>query len=194
MDRTGATRVYIAMRHLACAALALLTLVLAGRPAQADDEGSEHTAGLYGAPADTAGVMMTWSDKTGWSLAVRARPGADEKTTVLPLPKIHAHYAVFVAPRRTAIAIVELSAGIRDTRPSLAAADGLAWVFAPDGKLLARWTYGQVLTKGELATPARSASHLRWTSDVKASPKGLSFAIAHATRSLTLDAAAHTLR
>jgi hypothetical protein len=174
--------------------LALLAIALLARTAAADDEASEHTAHLVGDPKDTLGVTVAFADKTGWSMTVRAKPGADQRTHALALPLHHAHYLVYVAPGRSAITFVEISAGISATRRKLDPKDTLAWVWSPAGKLVRSWRYGQVLTAKQLANPQRSKSHLDWNDGFKLTAAGLELPVADGSRTAILARDASTLR
>jgi hypothetical protein len=174
---------------LACLAIALLA-----RTATADDEASEHTAHLVGDPQDTLGVTVAFDAKTGWSMTVRAKPGADQRTYALALPRHHAHYLVYVAPGRRAIAFIETSAGITAARAKLDPKDTLAWVWSPDGKLVRSWRYGQVLTAKQLANPQRSKSHLDWNEGFQLTAAGLELPVADGSRIAILTRDASSLR
>lgn len=163
-----------------------LALVLQLTPALADDEASEHTAQLAGDPADTLGVIVNFAEKTGWSMTIRPRPGANEKTVKLPIPAEHAHYLVYVAPKRAAVAIVEVSTGVTTQRPKLAKSDGLAWVFAPDGSLRKRFSYGDVFTQAELDGADRSISHWNWMTGSTVTKRAINFTTSK--RTIELDA------
>lgn len=109
---------------------------------------------LVGAAADTVGVVTSYDATDGWSLTVRAKPGADPVTFKPAVPNIHAHYIAYVTPGRGSIVIVEVSAG---RAPS--AKDTLASVYLPDGRLLRNWTFGAVVDSNELADSQSSTSH-----------------------------------
>ena len=174
---------------------AVIAIVMFTGSAAADDEGSEHTAQLVGASSDTLGVSAAFDEKTGWQMTVRAKPGADEKTIKLPqIPKHHAHYLVYVTPGRKQIAWVEISAGATTKRTTLDAKDKLAWVYSPDGKLLRSFTYGQVLTKDEIAKHDRSVSHMMWSTEHKASAFGLEVKVAGSGKTRLLDVSTKTFR
>lgn len=166
-------------------------LALAPAPAHADDcRGT--SAHLVGDAADTLGVTVTFSPKTGWTMAVRPKPGAPVIESTLPLPTEHAHYLAYVLPGRAAIAIVESSAGVTKARPQPVAGDRIAWLFASDGKLVRTWTYGDVLTKPELANLRRSISHVSWSEGGTHAKPGLTFPVGK--RTVVFDAKARALR
>lgn len=182
------------LRRLATLASLVLLAVLLPSAALADDEGSEHTAQLVGDASDTLGVTVAFDAKLGWSMAVRPQPGAEVRSSQLAaLPRHHAHYLVYVAPGRKAIAFVEQSAGVTTERKAIAASDPVAWVFAADGKLLRSWTYGQVLTPAELAKAPRSISHQWWIASHTLGKAGLEIVVAHRGAKLLLDARATRL-
>ena len=143
-------------------AAATAATVAAPGPARADDEGSEHTATLLGAAADTLGVSMQFDDRAGWSMDLRVRPGAPTRRIALPfLPADHAHYQVVVGPGRATITFVMAS------RAHVDLTTGAIWVVEPvaahvPGPLLRialaslirvthRWTLGDLLTADQLA-------------------------------------------
>ncbi|NVB78646.1 MAG: hypothetical protein HOV81_09655 [Kofleriaceae bacterium] len=173
----------------------MLLLVLSlSSAAVADDERSEHTAVLVGDAGDTIGVVVKFDDKTGWTMAVRAKPGADEKTFELPMPKEHGHYLAYVTPGRKAIAFVETTGGRTDKHLAASAKDTIAWVWSPDGKLVRTWTYGDVLTDKEIATPRRSISHFWWTEAHDVTAKGLEIEVLATKRKVILAADASKFR
>jgi len=176
--------------------LALVFMMLLPAAALADDEGSEHTAQLVGDSADTLGVTVTFDDAAGWSMSVRAKPGDALKTFQIAMPKRHAHYVVYVTPKRSAIAFVEVSAGIETGRDKVGAKDQIAWVWSPtDGKLVRSWTYGQLFTPAELGNLRRSVSHAAWHSGHAVTKAGLELKVDGAKpRTIVLDAKATTLR
>ena len=167
---------------------ALATLLPAAR-ASADDEGSEHTAALFGDKADTLGVILRWDDHDGWTASIRDKATGDEHVYTLGLPKEHAHYAAYVTAGRKAVVFVELSRG---TAPR--AADRIAWEWGADGKLLRSWTYEQVLTVAELRAPQRSAGHVTWDEGVEATSRGLELKVFGTGRKVVLARDGSTLR
>jgi len=168
--------------------LALLLLSLAAQPAAADFCGGP-TATLHGALADTLGVTVTFGKTTGWTMRIRAYPGAPEREVALPLPTDDAHYVVHVAPKRSAVAIVQVTALAQPP-----AASPMAWVYTPDGQLAAQWTHGQVLTSAELAAASGSISHVSWHSAMRPTTSGATFVAKGSGRSVVLDTAAHAIR
>lgn len=174
------------MPSLRCA----LTLVaLLASSAAADDEGTEHSMQLLGAPADTVGVVTSYDAKGGWSLTVRAAP-ADPVTFKPALPNIHAHYIAYVTAGRASIVIVEVSAG---RAPS--AKDTLASVYLPDGRLLRSWTFGAVVDATELADSQSSTSHHSVLRDFQQTSAGtLNWLTRKGGRMVTLAADGTTLR
>lgn len=173
--------------------LRLLTLLAlaASTTAYADDEASEHTAQLMGSDKDMLGVTVNFDEKAGWTMDIRAKPGADLKTVKLAqLPAHHAHYVAYVSPDRTAVTFIETSMGVTKQRMAISAKDPIAWTFSPDGKLLRSWQYGAVLTKAELAKGQRSTSHVSWSSDIKVDAKGLELTVESSGAKLRLDPAA----
>ena len=179
------------MPHMPRIVLLSLALVLVATavPAAADDEASEHTAKLVGDTADTLGVAVKFDDQAGWSMTVRARPGAKERTVALaPLGTGHRHVTVYVAPKRARITIVETYIGLDAKRLQLAASDPFAWTWSPDGKLLRTVTYGQAFSAAERAKFQRSISHLSWLEGMKVTKAGLELAVAGSSRTIVVDA------
>ncbi len=167
--------------------LTLLTLLLLTSPVVADDETSEHTMPLFGAAADTVGVIASYD--AGWSLTVRAKPGADPVTFKTALPDSHAHYIAYVTPGRASIAIVEVSAGRAPT-----AKDTIAWVYLPDGRLLRSWTFGAIVDAKELADSRESTSHHSVLRDFQQTTAGINWLTRTGGRVLLLAADATTFR
>lgn len=167
-----------------------LALAFVTGVAHADDELSEHTATVVGDAKDTIGVNVQFDDKAGWSMTVRAKPGAAEKTSALALPTGHGHYNVFVTPGRRAIAFVETVVSDRAVDPKAT----LAWVYSPDGKLTRTWSYADVLSKKELSAGSPTTSHLWFWDDVKATAKGLELVVKSSGRRVVLASDASTFR
>lgn len=167
----------------------LAFLAVLASPAAADDETSEHTMQLLGATADTVGVMANYDEANGWSLTVRAKPGADPVTFKPALPTIHAHYIAYVTPGRGSIAIVEVSAGRAPT-----AKDTIAWVYLPDGRLLRNWTFGAVVDAKELADSLSSTSHHSVLRDFQQTTAGLGWLTRKGGRAVLLAADGTTFR
>jgi hypothetical protein len=144
----------------AALAAALLAGGAAANPAAADDEGSEHTASLVGAAADTLGVVVHFDERGGWSMDYRARPGAPGRRIALPfLPADHAHYAIVVGPGRAPLTFVMTS------REQVAIDTPAIWVWAPadaGGKVTRTWTLGDLFTAEQLGKVSRSISHVWW--------------------------------
>jgi hypothetical protein len=168
----------------------LATVVVAGAPAAADDERSEHTAVLVGADADTLGVKLSFDKSAGWSMDVRAKPGADVVTSKLVLPTTHGHYIAYVSPGRESIAFVALSAGA-----PMNAKQTFAWVYSPAGTLLREWTLGAVVPAADLEDTRVSMSHYGWAKDGFARTKaGIEFTTRTSKRTVVLAADATTFR
>jgi hypothetical protein len=63
--------------------IGLSVLLAAMAAAHADDERSEHSASLFGADGDTIGVTISFDARSGWSMQVRPRPGAEVQSSRL---------------------------------------------------------------------------------------------------------------
>lgn len=173
-------------------ALALVTLAAAAAapaPASADDEGSEHTAALIGASADTLGVTLHLTDRRGWSMDYRAKPGAPQQQVALPfLPADHAHYAAVVGPGRATITFVLSS------REQVTVDTPAIWVWTParGGTVSRSWTLGALFTADQLKGVDRSISHVWWQ---KAAPRldGARVIVDASGRAFAIDPARGTL-
>jgi hypothetical protein len=167
--------------------LAFTLVAISFTAARADDETSEHTAQLVGAPADTLGVTMKFDAKAGWSMDYRAKPGATEQHVALPfLPADHAHYWVVVGPGRAPITIVMSS------RETVDRATPAIWVIAANGTVAKRWTMGDLFSDQQLAGLRRSVSHVRWLGDAP-TLTGSSVGIIADGRAVTIDPVKRTL-
>lgn len=143
---------------LAIVAAAALSCPLS---ALADDEGSEHTAQLGGAEADTLGVQVRFAEPgtspAMWSMDFRARPGAPTQHLELPfLPTTHAHYQVMVAPGRRSVTFV-----LQSTE-TLSLDSEVVWVVDRNGTLRATLRLEHFMDNEGLATLERSISHVQW--------------------------------
>ena len=171
----------------------LLAVALAAAPAvaAADDEGSEHTASLVGAAADTLGVTMHFAEKGGWSMDYRARPGAPLRRVPLPfLPADHAHYTVVVGPGRAPITFIMVSrAQVTVDTPAI-------WVWTPGklagGTVTRTWKLGDLFTDAQLAKVDRSISHV-WWQPTPARLDGARVVVDAGGRAFTVDPARGTL-
>lgn len=138
-------------------ALCLASLCVVSPSVQADDEGSEHTAELYGDDADTIGVYVKFDTKVGWGMTFRPRPGAATLDVPLAfLPADHAHYAVVVGPDRRWLTFITQS------RAELDAKTTAVWTMNAKGTIVKTWTFGDVMTESERAHLQRSVSHTSW--------------------------------
>ena len=169
------------MAYRALLLASALALTVHAAPSFADDEGSEHTAVLIGAPDDAIGVTVQFDDHDGWSLSVIDPHSHVEHSHTVALGKQHAHYVAYIAPGRVSVTFVEISRG-----DAPAAADPLATVWSSDGKLLRTWSYEQVLTPAERGSLRRSVSHFGWTESYGLGLKGLELHVVSSKRTVVL--------
>lgn len=142
-------------------ALALALLVgLAAGPAAAD-RAANFSAQLAGADADTAGVVVN-HDAKGWSMKVRAKPGAAQKTIKVAAPATHGDYLVLVEPGRKHIAWVLVG----DVNGVPADTDPVAWIYQTStGALAKQVTWVDLFTQADRDAVPMSTAGASWLQD-----------------------------
>lgn len=150
--------------RLPLAALAGTYLAVQAQPALAD-RASNFTATLIGASADTLGVTVV-HDAKGWSMKVRAKPGATEKTISVAAPATHGDYLVFVAAGRSRIAWIEVG----DTNGRPKGDEPAVWIYGTATDKVVTIPFKQLFSEDELAAIPFSTAGAYWPDREKQKP------------------------